>query len=59
MATNLIKHQSVLARTWLTHLEALAWKKLGPGKDGCPAWQTRQPHLAGQPTNHINIIKLK
>ena len=44
---------------WLTHLEALAWKKLGPGKDGCPAWQTRQPPLAGQPANHINIIKKK
>ena len=39
---------------WLIHLEALTWKKLGPGKDGCSTWQTRQPPLVGQPTNHIN-----
>ena len=30
-----------------------------PGWQGYPTWQTRQPALAGHPTYHVNVIKIK
>ena len=33
--------------------------KLDPGLEGYPSWQTRLPPLAGHPTYHVNVIKLK
>ena len=33
--------------------------KFNPGWEGYPVWQTLQPALAGHPTYHVNLIKLK
>ena len=33
--------------------------KFDPGWEGYPVWQTGLPTLAGQPTYHLNVIKLK
>ena len=33
--------------------------KFDPGWEGYPVWQTGLPTLAGHPTYHVNVIKLK
>ena len=33
--------------------------KFDPGSEGYPVWQTGLPALAGHPTYHVNVIKLK
>ena len=33
--------------------------KFFPGSEGYPVWQTGLPALAGHPTYHVNVIKLK
>ena len=33
--------------------------KFDPGWEGYPVWQTGLPALAGHPTYHVNVIKLK
>ena len=33
--------------------------KFDPGSEGYPIWQTGLPTLAGHPTYHVNVIKLK
>ena len=33
--------------------------KFDPGWEGCRVWQTGLPALAGHPTYHVNVIKLK
>ena len=33
--------------------------KFDPGWEGYPVWQTGLPALAGNPTYHVNVIKLK
>ena len=42
----------------LPHLERL-YGKISPCWEGNPVWQTGLPALAGHPTYHVNVIKLK
>ena len=42
----------------LSHLERLHGK-IDSGWKGYPVWQTGLPALAGTPTYHVNVIKLK
>ena len=42
----------------LPHLETFTWKHFNPAQ-GYAVWQTALASLAGHPTYHVNVIKLK
>ena len=55
---NLMYHDSDPARR-VTPPWNVYMAKFDPGWEGYPVWQTRLPALAGHPTYHVNVIKLK
>ena len=56
--TDLMLHESTLVRRVTVTLNVYM-AKFDPCSEGYPVWQIGLPALAGHPTYHVNVIKLK